>query len=73
MNKNIFNFLKTDDKTLSNAEIEYRTFFYDWFITILILLLVSIIILPPIVWNEENSKTNQSRKRMLDLAYALKC
>ena len=35
------------------------------------MLLIFIISIPPIIWNE-SSKISDSRKRMLDLAYALK-
>ena len=54
-------------------ELEYKTFLYDWCIAFSILLLVSIISLRPIIWAEEEAKLNDSRKQMIDIAYALKC
>lgn len=59
-------------KNLSQNNIEIRAFAYDWIIAFSVIFLVSIISLPPIIWNEENSKIQESRKRMLDIAYALK-
>ena len=60
-------------KILTQNQIEIKSFVYDWVIALSILFLVSIISLPPLIWNEENTKVFESRKRMLDLAYALKC
>ena len=59
-------------KFFTESDIELRSFFYDWGLIFLIMLLVFIISIPPIIWNEEDSKVLSSRKRMLDLAYALK-
>ena len=59
-------------KNLSNSQIEYKSFLYDWGIIFLVMFLIFIISIPPIVWNEENHKVFNGRKRMLDLAYALK-
>ena len=58
-------------KRLTQNEIEIKAFAYDWIIALSILFLVSIISLPPLIWNEEDVKVFESRKRMLDLAYAL--
>ena len=60
-------------KRLNQNQIEIKSFIYDWVIALSILFLISIISLPPLIWNEENNKVFESRKRMLDLAYALKC
>ena len=60
-------------KILTQNEIDIKAFVYDWAIALSILFLVSIISLPPLIWNEENTKVFESRKRMLDLAYSLKC
>ena len=60
-------------QTLTKNQKEVRAFAYDWIIAFAVLFLISIIALPPLVWNEENNKVFESRKRMLDLAYALKC
>ena len=59
-------------KTFTQSEIEFRSFIYDWGLIFLVMLLIFIISIPPIIWNEENYKISESRKRMLDLAYALK-
>ncbi len=58
--------------SLDKNKIEIKSFAYDWGLIFLVILLVFIISIPPIIWNEENSKITNSRKRMLDLAYALK-
>ena len=58
--------------SLDKNKIEIKSFVYDWGLIFLVMLLVFIISIPPIIWNEENSKISDSRKRMLDLAYALK-
>ena len=58
-------------KRLTQNQIEIKAFAYDWIIALSILFLVSIISLPPLIWNEEDVKVFESRKRMLDLAYAL--
>ena len=58
--------------SLDKNKIEIKSFVYDWGLIFLIMLLVFIISIPPIIWNEENLKISDSRKRMLDLAYALK-
>ena len=63
----------TNNKKLTNNQMEIRAFIYDWLIALSVLFLVFIISLPPLIWNEENNKVFESRKRMLDLAYALKC
>ena len=60
-------------KKPTNKELEYKTFLYDWCIAFLILLLISIISFRPIIWAEEESKLNESRKQMIDIGYALKC
>ena len=62
-----------DKKRLTDNQIEIKSFVYDWIIALSVLFLISIISLPPLIWNEENNKVFESRKRMLDLAYALKC
>ena len=59
-------------KSFTNAQIEFRSFVYDWGLIFLAMLLIFIISIPPLIWNEENYKISESRKRMLDLAYALK-
>jgi len=64
--------LKKEKKILTGPQIDSKSFFYDWIILLLISLLIFVIIIPPIIWNEENSKTLNSRNRMLDLGYALK-
>ena len=66
--------MKIDKKyrNLSSGQIEYKSFLYDWGIIFLTMLLIFIISIPPIIWNEENHKVFNGRKRMLDLAYALK-
>ena len=58
--------------SLDKNKIEIKSFAYDWGLIFLVMLLVFIISIPPIIWNEENLKISDSRKRMLDLAYALK-
>ena len=58
--------------SLDKNKIEIKSFVYDWGLIFLVMLLVFIISIPPIIWNEENLKISDSRKRMLDLAYALK-
>ena len=58
-------------KRLTQNQIEIKAFAYDWVIALSIIFLVSIISLPPLIWNEEDVKVFESRKRMLDLAYAL--
>ena len=64
--------MKNKTKNLSQNDIQIKAFVYDWIIALSVIFLVSIISLPPIIWNEENSKIRESRKRMLDIAYALK-
>ena len=66
------NIFKKEDKILSPDEINHKSFLYDWVILFLIFLLVFVIIIPPVIWAEEEAKTLESRNRMLDLAYALK-
>ena len=63
--------MSENKKELTHNEIEIRSFVYDWVIALSVLFLVTIISLPPLIWNEENTKIFESRKRMLDLAYAL--
>tara|TARA_B100000676_G_scaffold224626_1_gene222060 strand:- start:371 stop:2023 length:1653 start_codon:yes stop_codon:yes gene_type:complete len=58
--------------SLDKNKIEIKSFVYDWGLIFLVMLLIFIISIPPIIWNEESSKISDSRKRMLDLAYALK-
>ena len=58
--------------SLDKNQIEFKSFIYDWGLVFLIMLLIFIISIPPLIWNEENFKISNSRKRMLDLAYALK-
>lgn len=58
--------------SLDKNKIEIKSFMYDWGLIFLIMLLIFIITIPPVIWNEENSKITNSRSRMLDLAYALK-
>ncbi len=45
-----------DDKVkkINQNDIEIRAFAYDWIIAFSIIFLVSIISLPPIIWNEKN-------------------
>ena len=64
--------INAKNNSLDKNQIEIKSFMYDWGIVFLIMLLVFIISIPPLIWNEENTKINDSRKRMLDLAYALK-
>ena len=59
-------------RQLNSNEIEIKSFTYDWFIAFSVIFLVTIISIPPLIWKEEEAKINESRKRMLDLAYALK-
>ena len=66
------NIFKKEDEILSPDEINHKSFLYDWVILFLIFLLVFVIIIPPVIWAEEEAKTLESRNRMLDLAYALK-
>ena len=66
------NDFKKEDKILTSDEINHKSFLYDWIILFLIFLLVFVIIIPPVIWAEEEAKTLESRNRMLDLAYALK-
>jgi len=65
--------MNKERKILTDSEIEIKAFTYDWIIAFSVLFLIIIISLPPLIWNEEKNKTFESRKRMLDLAYALKC
>jgi len=58
--------------SLDKKQIELKSFVYDWGLVFLVMLLIFIISIPPLIWNEENFKISNSRKRMLDLAYALK-
>jgi len=58
--------------SLDKNKIEFKSFIYDWGLVFLVMLLIFIISIPPLIWNEENFKISNSRKRMLDLAYALK-
>ena len=66
------NDFKKENQILSSDEINHKSFLYDWIILFLIFLLVFVIIIPPVIWAEEEAKTLESRNRMLDLAYALK-
>jgi len=64
--------INTKNSSLDKNQIELKSFVYDWGLVFLIMLLIFIISIPPLIWNEENSKISDSRQRMLDLAYALK-
>tara|TARA_Y100001968_G_scaffold160336_1_gene146552 strand:- start:5222 stop:6892 length:1671 start_codon:yes stop_codon:yes gene_type:complete len=66
--------MKTDikNKSIDRNQIELKSFIYDWGLIFLVMLLIFIISMPPLIWNEENFKISNSRNRMLDLAYALK-
>ncbi len=64
--------INTKNSSLDKNKIELKSFMYDWGLVFLVMLLIFIISIPPLIWNEENSKISDSRKRMLDLAYALK-
>lgn len=64
--------INTKNDSLDKNQIEIKSFMFDWGIVFLLMLLVFIISIPPLIWNEENTKIKDSRKRMLDLAYALK-
>ena len=64
--------INTKNDSLAKNQIEIKSFMFDWAIVFLLMLLVFIISIPPLIWNEENTKIKDSRKRMLDLAYALK-
>ena len=57
---------------LDESKINSQSFIYDWIVLLLISLLVFVIVIPPVIWNEEESKIFEARERMLDLAYALK-
>ena len=57
---------------LDESKINSQSFIYDWIVLLLISLLVFVIVIPPTIWNEEESKVFEARERMLDLAYALK-
>ena len=57
---------------LDESKINSQSFLYDWIVLLLISLLVFVIVIPPVIWNEEESKIFEARERMLDLAYALK-
>ena len=60
------------NKSIDRKQIELKSFIYDWGLIFLVMLLIFIISMPPLIWNEENFKISNSRNRMLDLAYALK-
>ena len=62
-----------NNENLTSTQIQVRAFVYDWIVAFSVLFLIAIIVLPPLIWNEESSKVFESRKRMLDLAYALNC
>jgi hypothetical protein len=64
--------IKAKNSPIDKSQIEIKSFMYDWGLVFLTMLLIFIISIPPLIWNEENNKISSSRKRMLDLAYALK-